>query len=223
MLGNVTWQVSGWGRNPTSQWEPGEIYVDEYELLIDKLIDVTSPLLAHLYVGFIDPNTQPVDNLPLSALDSGGAGVNPLLGDIVIRPHRNPDLDDYQFAPVDVQFADSIRLEGVSAPSDVRAGETFTVTMQWRANGAPAADYTAFLHLLDANGDFVTGHDEPPAQGRLPTRYWLDSDMVIGPFGLTVPEGVADRRISLLAGLYESDSQGLTRSPMLEQAARYNG
>ena len=49
-------------------------------------------------------------------------------------------------------------------------GAELPVTLLWEAMGPPGGDYTAFVHLLDADGARVAGFDEPPAANRFPTR-----------------------------------------------------
>ncbi|MDQ7030518.1 MAG: DUF2079 domain-containing protein [Ardenticatenia bacterium] len=62
-------------------------------------------------------------------------------------------------------------LERVSVPDGpVRAGSTYTVTLQWRAGGPTPVPLTVFTQLLDGNGRLVAQHDGPPAGGLRPTH-----------------------------------------------------
>ena len=49
-IGNITTHP-GWGRWPTSLWEPGRIYADDYRVRVTGPMDERSPLRATVYVG----------------------------------------------------------------------------------------------------------------------------------------------------------------------------
>ena len=177
VLGNVTTHP-GWGRNPTSLWEPGAIYSDSYTVPVSAPGDPRSPVLARLYVGFIDPRSQPDLNHPIIARDANGAEVTPLLVDVPIVPSVAPDAAEYGLQPVEIEFDDHIAIAGLGIPPVVKAGDVLTATLLWSAGGSPSTDYTAFVHLLDSEGRFVAGHDSAPAANRFPTRYWQEGDRI---------------------------------------------
>ena len=99
-------------------------------------------------------------------------------------------------------FADSFRL----AASSVETGaEGPVVTLWWAATAAPGADYTIFVHLLDAAGNVVAQADAPPNDGLSPTGIWRPGDVVrdvhrFAP-GTVVPDGGRIR-----VGAYRPDS-----------------
>ena len=84
---------------------------------------------------------------------------------------------------VGVRFGDVAELLGYELETTaVRQGEPLTVTLYWRAlEGAGAADYTVFTHILAADGHLVGQHDGPPAAGARPTAGWLPGEIVIDP------------------------------------------
>jgi hypothetical protein len=45
--------------------------------------------------------------------------------------------------------------------------------------GAAAANYAVFTHILAADGHLVGQHDGPPAEGQRPTPGWLVDEIVI--------------------------------------------
>ncbi len=210
VLANIT-SNPGWGRNPTSLWSPDAIYADEYALRLDQRIDDRSPLLANLYIGFVDPDTLSDEKLPLSALNTSGDSITPLMGEIVIEPLNPPDLDEYITDPMSVEFADGIALTGITLPATVSASEPLSVTVAWQATATPSTDYTAFVHVLDDMGEFIAGYDLPPANGRLPTRLWRVGDSIISEVAITMPDGMTAGSYEVWVGLYDSASDGAER------------
>ena len=57
------------------------------------------------------------------------------------------------------------------------------VTLIWQKTGPLSADYTTFIHLLDADGTLLTQQDRPPAG--YPTRDWRDGELIRDQFTLS--------------------------------------
>ena len=65
VLGNVT-SHPGWGRNPTTLWEPGAVYPDRYLVpIIGASIEFAAA--GPVYTGFINPDSPPPDHFPVGA------------------------------------------------------------------------------------------------------------------------------------------------------------
>ena len=210
----------GWGKNPTTLWRPGAIYADPYAVLIDQPIDPRSPLLAQLYVGFVDPTTEETGRLPLDAFNAAGEQVVPILQGVTIRPNQPPTIDEFDLAALDVQFSDGIRLIGFSAP-DVAASDAITLSLQlmWEATAQPEGEYTAYVHLIDEAGEQISGFDQPPAAGRFPTNQWRKGDHILSEFILKLPDNLASAKYKLWVGLYAADSGGTERLPVVDAGA----
>ena len=213
----------GWGRNPTTLWQPGAIYADAYEVLITGPIDAHAPLLARVYTGFIDPATEEGANLPLPAHSTDGSEVTPFVGAIELASSHLPALADYQLQPAGSVFGNVIRLAGVSIPPAPSATRVLTATLLWEASGQPAADYTAYVHLLDAGGQQVAGFDRAPAGDRFPTVRWRPGDRIVSEFALDLPADLPPGQYTLWAGLYETGSAGATRLPVTEPSKLPSG
>jgi hypothetical protein len=220
-IANVTTHP-GWGRSPTSLWQPGALYADNYWVHVQHSVGDRSPLLARVYVGFIDPATEERGRLPLPARTAHGELITPYVASVIIQPFSQPDAADYGLKPIGSQFGGVIALVGANDPEGVAlaAGESMTVTLLWEAIGAPAADYTAFVHLLDSNGNQAAGFDQEPAPGRFPTRHWRSGDRILSEFVLTLPPSLAAGPYQLWVGLYESASQGQIRLPITDAAGQ---
>jgi hypothetical protein len=206
-IGNVTTHP-GWGRNPTSLWEPGLLYEDQYRVTISEPIDGRSPLRAVVYVGF----TSPDSTLPLAARTGEGAEASGMVGHVDVVPSRQPDTATLGLTPADVSFDDGIRLIGRGFPEMVQISENhLPVTLLWEARTPPTGDYVAFVHLLDSEGKQVSGQDQPPAAGRFPTDRWQGGDRIVSEFSLSLPPGMPRGIYHLWAGLYPAESEGRVR------------
>lgn len=222
-VGNLT-SHPGWGRNPTTLWQPGAIYADHYPVLIHRRIDGMSPLLARVYIGFVDPKTEKSGRFPIPAQTSDGTPIEegPFLGHVAISPSQPPPVDLAQMSASGAQFGNVMQLSAVDFPAQLALGDTapITVTLVWDAIGTPATDYTAFVHLLDAAGHRAGGFDQVPAP-RFPTRYWRAGDRIVSQFTLTPP--IAAGTFALWAGLYEADSGGTLLLPITADASQVTG
>jgi 4-amino-4-deoxy-L-arabinose transferase-like glycosyltransferase len=222
-VGNLT-SHPGWGRNPTSLWQPGALYADPYPVQIVGPVDDWAPLLAQVYVGFVDPATEERGRLPLPAYTQSGELVEePFVAQIAIQPASRPQAP--ALAPVGAQFGQVIELTGYQSAVDTTAStpQTLTVTLQWDAIGTPATDYTAFVQLRTPQGAPVAGFDQAPADERFPTRLWRAGDRILSRFTLTLPADLTAGEYDLWVGLYESASQGTVRLPLTQPGGEQTG
>jgi hypothetical protein len=188
----------GGGTFPATLWEPGVIYRDRYELPIDA--DARVPTSAALHVGLYDEAEKRMirGSLP------GPQPLELVLLDVVpIRP-REPLSDDVQYE-VGAALGESITLVGYDLSSaKVRPGGTITVTLVWRAGAPLGTEYTAFVHMLDENGDLLTQSDHPPMGGAYPTSMWDAGDVVHDTHLLTLGGSAASGSCALSIGMYDS-------------------
>lgn len=216
-VGNVTTHP-GWGRNPTRLWTPGAIYADPYRVQVRRRIDPRAPLLARIYTGFIDP--QDADLRPLPATDGSGTEVTPFVAEAVLLPWSGPTLAENGLSPVQVRFGETIALAALHHTQEVAAGEAMTVTLLWEATGSAGIDYTAFVHLLDRNGNWVAGFDQAPVGTRFPTRVWQAGDQAVGEMVVQITEDVPPGEYTLWLGLYDAASAGAVRLPVAQAEGR---
>ncbi|CAN5729786.1 hypothetical protein BH10CHL1_BH10CHL1_13160 [soil metagenome] len=224
-VGNLTTHT-GWGRNPTRLWQAGAIYADAYPVLIEGDIDEHSPLLAQVYIGFVDPKTEQSGHMPIPAHTMAGAKIDPpFLAQIAISPRHLPQLDRPDAQSAGTQFGQVIQLSQYAQPKEITATalSTLTVTLLWDAIGTPATDYTAFVHLRSADGKPVAGVDRAPAADRFPTHFWRAGDRILSDYSLPLPQGLQTGVYDVWVGLYESNSGGAVRLPVTEKAGRTTG
>lgn len=211
VVGNVTTHP-GWGRLPTSLWEPGKIYADRYRISVWDNVSNRSPLLAQVLVGFVDSTSRRI--LPIRTQD-GLPMARAYISAISVLANQPLDPSLFYLRPSDADFSQQIRLIGYEYPLNGRLGQDrqISVTLLWEATASPGQEYTAFVHLIDEEGRQVSGFDQPPAEGRFPTSYWQAGDRSLSRFVLDIPSDIPPGNYSLWAGLY-ADSAGLERLPV---------
>lgn len=97
-------------------------------------------------------------------------------------------------------------LEGISVPQAViSAGEPLSLTLVWRATASPPADYTVFVHLLDAAGKLVGGQDNQPRHNRYPTSIWSPGERIPDPYDIP-SAGLPAGEYRLAVGMYNSQT-----------------
>jgi hypothetical protein len=224
-IANITTHP-GWGRNPTSLWQPGLVYPDSYQLTVDGDPGQGSPLLAAVYVGFLDPET----GFPVSARTTKGAPAPDVVGFVEVAPSQPVEAGAEGLVSTKVAFSDAINLVAYSFPTRIGEGQPpeagdklrFPVEMLWEANGSPTGEYTAFVHMTgpasagSSAGEFVAGFDRPPADERFPTQYWRAGDRTLSEFDLSPARDLAPGVYEVWAGLYRSDSGGQGRLAVMD-------
>jgi hypothetical protein len=104
------------------------------------------------------------------------------------------------------QFDQGISLLGYEAPEESAAGRPLCATIYWQTAQAMTANYTAFLHLVGADGVLQAQNDSPPVFGYYPTSAWQPGEIVADLHCLVLPPGLAAGTYTLRAGLYDSAS-----------------
>ena len=207
----------GWGRNPSSRWQPGALYADPYLVPVRGPIEAGSPLLARVYTGLIDPASADTGNLPLKAHTLDGAEVTPIVAAVELAPWQPPDISALDLQPATAVFGNVIQMSGYDVPANtLEAGTVLTTTIAWDATGQPATDYTAYVHMIDAQGRQVAGYDRAPAGDRFPTSHWRRGDQVVSTFALNLPADLPAGDYQLWVGLYETTSAGALRLPITD-------
>jgi hypothetical protein len=109
---------------------------------------------------------------------------------------------------------DDIAVARAGAAAPVRAGGILGLTLYWRPTAALDADFTVFVHVLDAQGRTVAQRDTPPVGGRSPTSGWQPGQIVIDPANVPLPAGLAPGTYRVVVGLYQpADGRRLPVQP----------
>lgn len=114
-------------------------------------------------------------------------------GGIPATPAPNWRVPDGATA-MDARLGDSVSLRGYEMD---RTAEGLRLTLYWRALDFPRAEYSVFVHALDAQGEIVAQSDGSP--GMVPTWCWVPREVVADERLLDAPP---DTR-AIGVGLYD--------------------
>jgi 4-amino-4-deoxy-L-arabinose transferase-like glycosyltransferase len=156
--------------------------------------------------------TDPFDVLPL------------YLGTVGVRDYHNQfwhvDLAHYTLPP-DAHF-DAASFITQRAGADFAGKVTLLGLRQtphaglilfWQATAAIDADYTVFVHLLDAEDKTLANADHLPLY---PTHLWRPGQAVPDPATLKLPAGLAPGDYRLEVGFYNAADRTLPRLPLAD-------
>jgi hypothetical protein len=171
--------IPGGGNYPTYAWQPGELIIDRYRLQIPERVERTQAwrIAAILY------RMSDGQRLPVTV---AGQPAEKMLGLEVVRVGASepPPLPEGALEP-DTLFGDVvspvIRLEAVWLR---REDGQMRVQAWWRAESRPPGNYTALVHLYDAEGTLLASGDAPPLDGAFPTSLWEQDDLIVDEYVL---------------------------------------
>lgn len=176
---------------PTTSWTPGETILDNHGVLIPP---GTPPGSYRRIVGMYDPQTG--QRLKLA----GGAQGE---GDFISLPPINvqrakvpPPLDAlemqnrqrFDFGAITLLGDDRYKRGFGHAPSTpIKPGDLLHLTLYWRANAAPRADWWFHLSLTDNGGSSVAELNAPLVSETYLTTMWQKDEIVRGEHDLQIP------------------------------------
>ena len=99
------------------------------------------------------------------------------------------------------EFADEIALLGYK-PEPVLVDQSLRLSLAFEATPVAWADYVLYVHLIDAAGNRVTGHDSPPPR---PTSQWQKNEVVLFDHVLSLPNDLQAQDYGIRLGFYQSD------------------
>ena len=178
----------GRGLLPTRLWRAGQIIRDPYWLPIAA--DAPAPSIAQIQVALYERETK----RDLPTLDPNGQTITPVIARLKIAGMNNgsPQVQNAtQFV-----FGEQIDLIGY----DIQAR---LLTLYWRRAAPITADYTVFVHVLDANGTVVAQKDQQPAASTNPTSLWDEGEVVTDPYTIAVS---AQGKYRIELGLYRAET-----------------
>jgi hypothetical protein len=186
--------------HPTTIWLPGQAWRGQMTFRV--------PIQA-----------QPGEaRLAAQLVDAGGAPLGPPaeLTTIEILPTTRVFSAPQPQAWRQANFDDKILLLGADiAPDPVAPGGTLGVTLYWQAQAEMDVPYTVFVHLLDPDGQVVTGHDGEPVSGTRPTTGWVPGEFITDLHGVPIPADLPQGQYVIEVGLYDAGAPGMPRLPVL--------
>jgi mannosyltransferase len=154
--------------------------------------------------------TDPFDVLPLYL---GSVGVQDDYGQFwhmelfhyQLPPDARFDLDSFITQPTDADFGDRVRLLGMRQVSGTE------LVLFWQAMEVMEADYTIFVHLLDADGVTLVNADHLPPR---PTREWRPGQAIPDRVTFALPSDLPPGDYWIAVGLYDAGDPTLSRLPL---------
>ena len=176
---------------PFWEWSPGQLVTDRYLLkLAPDFPPGPADLTANLK-GYGSATLGILDVIPVERLFTAPAPV----------------------IASGIAFSNTIALYGYA----LQPREKTSLTLYWQALTSDLADYTVFVHVLDAAGQVVAQSDAQPRDGAYPTSLWAANEFISDTYTFDLPPGA----YPLELGLYLPETG--ERLPVVDSAGRSLG
>jgi hypothetical protein len=193
----------GLGNFPSSQWQPGDRFIDSIRLHASETM--YTPASANLQIGLYAPGENGY-RLGIAAADGSFLGDSLPLGKITVAPVDNWRNDGRAFSNLlNQNFFNDLRLTGyVYSSRTPSPGESLEVTLYWEALRDAPPDYLVELSLcelpcLDWMPPLVTAVSPPHSS---PTSSWqagqIVTDLHILPLDATLSSGSYGIHVALI-------------------------
>ena len=107
-----------------------------------------------------------------------------------------------------VYLGDAVKLHGFDLAST--ATDDMQVTLHWEVLKRTDENLIVFVHMFDAQDDFVVGHDSIPMSRTYPSAVWSPGELLADTHTLSVYDGIEPGEYRLVAGMYRfRDNQRL--------------
>lgn len=125
----------------------------------------------------------------------------------VSAQRRPPLAKDNRFA---IEKSFSVSLENFAELKGyqiVTQAKTIRITYYWHALTRTPHNFIVFTHLLNQNGEFLTGYDSVPQNKNYPTWVWSPEEFIADSYTLTIPPDKRSSHYQIALGLYRADTQ----------------
>ena len=192
----------GQGNYPTTLWSPGQIIADTYVIPISPA--TLTPQEAKLEVGLY--RLESGKRLPVT--DSTGAemGDNVRFGQIILPLRTAQGIPN----PVHFNLENRVALIGYDLDrTAARPGESFHLTLYWRALREGDTNYSVFTHVLGEQDRIWAQMDGWPQEGDSPTSTWHKGQVVQDPYQLLVAVDAPPGAYDIEVGMYDASGRRL--------------
>ena len=191
----------GGGARPTTTWQEGEVFADNYGVLV---LPATPPGEFQLEIGMYSLETG--ERLSVTS-DGETVGDRVLLEPIeVLKAEAPPPIEalgiqhrrEVDFGPVRLLGYNISKLGYEHLPEEpVGAGDTLHLTLFWQAVAEMDADFTLTLQLQDQAGNVVVSREVKPTGGAHPPYSWQNGEIVRDQQNFLLPETLVACRYDL--------------------------
>ena len=180
----------GLGRNATTAWTPGQMFVDHYLVVLPDT--AYAPVVAQWSTGLWQKDTGERAFLVNASGEPVAADL--ALGTLTLRP-RAGALPN----PVDLNFAGQIRLAGYQVTPRVLApGQTLELTMYWKYEQR-RGDEQLRVQVLAAEGTALADQRFAIRAGVQTVRLAMPSSAAPGPYGLVISVISGEDQVYMIA------------------------
>lgn len=176
---------------PTSRWREGELIQGRYDLVVDAAAPAGEPSLL---INLVDEDSgQPFleESFPLTRFQ-------------VTAPERRFTIPEGIQRPMRVNLGDRVAFLGYDLNrTAAEPGETLHLTLYWQAQRPMEASYKVFTHLLDAQNLIWGQRDSIPVDGARPTTSWIEGEVIIDDYEVTVQPDAPPGEYVLEIGMYD--------------------
>ncbi|HRN68223.1 MAG TPA: hypothetical protein PK205_13470 [Promineifilum sp.] len=161
----------GYGFNPTDGWAADGTVFDWLALRLPAALAGPPPYPLVMVLYDVTTGEQLLARRTGRLVESGGR--------IIYQPDSPVFAPPDGLEPFEATFGNDgsefIRLLGFEA---AQTGSVLELTLYWQAMGSIPADFTRFVHLIDASGAPVAQVDGRPVANSYPTDQWTDGEVV---------------------------------------------
>ncbi|HRO92058.1 MAG TPA: hypothetical protein PLC06_16275, partial [Promineifilum sp.] len=179
----------GLGNFPSSQWRPGDRFVERMKMYLPET--AYAPSAGELTIGLYAP-----EGYRLGVTDNAtgeGLGDAYPIGRVTINSQAAPDGEGLPNAG-DYNFEDRIRLLGYDYDRRVLGvGEPIGLTPYWEALRPSPGNYEVELAVLDNDNNVVFSQTDP-----LNSADWQPGEVVVGSYTLPTGTTTGDLRVRLV-------------------------
>lgn len=132
-----------------------------------------------------------------------GQGTDGKLGELVRV--LGPAAEGPPEHPAAAVYGDRVRLIGYDLlPSAPTPGALLTVRLYWQPLGPLPADYTTFVHLVNADGAKIGQSDHRPGGVYYPSSLWKPGETLVDAHTLTVAADMGRGPYTIVVGMYDA-------------------
>ena len=173
---------------PTTRWQAGEVVRSQHYFPVPA---ETSAGRHRLQLAVVDQEGKPL----AAAID--------LIELEIEVPERRMALPSIE-NPMEINLGDEVTFLGYDlSVTVVRPGDTLRLTLYWQARREIAGWYKVFTHLLNDEDRIWAQKDGVPVGGMRPTTGWVEGEIIVDEYELTVGPDASGGDYVLEVGMYE--------------------
>jgi 4-amino-4-deoxy-L-arabinose transferase-like glycosyltransferase len=188
------------GSYPTTRWSRGEVVRQQLEVRIPADVRSGSYDLA---VALADAsNGRKTERVALAQLTVEG---RPRVFEVPPIQH-----------PLTANLSNRVEFLGYDLPSgEIKAGDTLSLTLYWKAMAEMDTSYTVFVHVLDSENSVWGQRDSLPGEDSLPTTGWLPGEVIVDQYKVPIQPDAQPGQYVIEVGMYQAETG--QRLPIINQ------